>query len=358
MRTPVAHVSRLLKAMAARRDNAPELVAERGRMVGMWQSGMSVRRIAEETGVSVKTVRRWLRRWEEEGHLRSRPRRGRPRATTQEQDNEIVEAVVEHALITSVSIVQHLQLPCNARTVQRRLHEQQFHCYVPAKKERLTQAQRDARLGFALQYLGSDEEFWKSVIFTDETCFCSTQVGKRHCWRLKNTRYNPENIQEIARSGRVSVSFWGWMWAYGPGELVKIDGRLTGIDYIQILEEVLLPSVRVMAFPHPQTIKLVQDNSPIHTSRVVQEWFAQHQEIELIKWPPKGCDLNPIENLWGIMSKDWDVGEERNMHTIERKALEVWESIRRRPNICRRLVESMPERISEVVNVMGGWSHY
>lgn len=45
------------------------------------------------------------------------------------------------------------------------------------------------------------------------------------------------------------------MRAHGPGELVKIEGRFNGQQYIEILEEVLLPSVRAMAVPHPMTIK-------------------------------------------------------------------------------------------------------
>jgi len=37
-----------------------------------------------------------------------------------------------------------------------------------------------------------------------------------------------------------------------------------GEQYRDILEDVLLPSVRTTALPHPEVITLVQDNSPIH----------------------------------------------------------------------------------------------
>ena len=49
---------------------------------------------------------------------------------------------------------------------------------------------------------------------------------------------------------------WGWMWAFGPGELIQIDGRLTSEKYIAILEA-LVRSVRAMAIPAPQPIKVV-----------------------------------------------------------------------------------------------------
>ena len=48
---------------------------------------------------------------------------------------------------------------------------------------------------------------------------------------------------------------------------------------MEILEEVLLPTIREMAIPHPEPILLVQDNSPVHKSKVVDEWFREHPEF-------------------------------------------------------------------------------
>lgn len=114
---------------------------------------------------------------------------------------------------------------------------------------------------------------------------------------MRNTRYEARHINETAKSGRVTVSFHGWMWAAGPGELAKIEGHLNSEEYINILETSLLPSVRAYALPEPENILLVQDRSPIHTSRAMTQWFREHPEIQLVDWPPKGCDCNPIENL-------------------------------------------------------------
>lgn len=54
-------------------------LADRSRFVWMWSTGMSARAIAQETGASVTTICRWIRRWRREGHINTRPRRGRPR---------------------------------------------------------------------------------------------------------------------------------------------------------------------------------------------------------------------------------------------------------------------------------------
>lgn len=161
---------------------------------------------------------------------------------------------------------------------------------------------------------------WENVIFTDETMFCSLQAPKRIVGRPSNTRYQQPYIDERDVSGRVSASFRGWMWQYRPSELVRVEGHFTGEQYINILEEVFLSSVRVMAILALDTIRMVQDISPIHMSRVVREWFQEHPEVEVLDWPPKGADLNPVEHVWCFMKQDWDVGEQKTIQAIESKA--------------------------------------
>ena len=68
--------------------------------------------------------------------------------------------------------------------------------------------------------------------------------------------------------------------------------------YINIPETNFLPLVQAYALPDPQPIYMVQDRSPIHTSRTVKRWFEAHSQIILLDWSPKGADCNPIENLW------------------------------------------------------------
>lgn len=101
------------------------------------------------------------------------------------------------------------------------------------------------------------------------------------------------------------------MWAYGPGELVSLEGRFTAREYIRVLEDNMLPTVRAMAIPDPDPIVFVQDRSPIHNARIVNEWFREHPEIILFNWPSKGCDINPTENLWGIMKSEIEFGPAR-----------------------------------------------
>lgn len=325
--------------------------------MGNYNGGKSINEISRLMGISKATVRLWIRRYEGEGHVMTRPRSGRPKVTSQDDVDRLIAAARQAPKTTAVSWTRELQLPCHPITTRRRLQEAGLGCHVPAVKEELTEANKLARLTFARQYVQYDANFWENVIFTDEKSFSSMATTGKHCWRLPNTRFKARNICERSRSGRVSVSFHGWMWAAGPVELVTIDGNLNAQEYINILETSLLPSVRAYAIPEPNNIMLVQDRSPIHTSRAVMDWFRQHPEIQLIDWPTKGCDCNPIENLWGIMVQEWQVPE-KTREAIQGKAQEVWESIRRRPNICTNLVNSMPSRLQGVIEAQGGWTKY
>ncbi|KAF2887335.1 hypothetical protein ILUMI_18839 [Ignelater luminosus] len=85
----------------------------------------------------------------------------------------------------------------------------------------LNEDHRVARVNFAQQNLNRD---WSRVIFLDEKTFSSSQDSKLSLWRLDNTRYEPNHVLYMQRSGRISVGVLDWIASDGPGELVQIGG--------------------------------------------------------------------------------------------------------------------------------------
>lgn len=339
------------------RANRPELITRRAKIIGYYEAGKGLREISRLLGISRDTVRLWVRRYEEEGHVLTRPRSGGPRVTTPAEDQHIQRAAERAPLSSAVRITREAGVQCHPVTTRRRLHETGKKCFIPARKETLTETHRQARRRFAEAYADAGVDFWRSVIFTDEKCFTSVSSVARQCWRLVNTRYERRHIHESSSSGRVTSSMHGWMWWGGVGELTDIEGHMDAQQYINILETSFLPSVRAYAIPNPQPIYMVQDRSPIHTSRAVTRWFETHPEIILLDWPPKGADCNPIENLWAHMVAEWVV-EEKTREAVMRHARNVWEGMRGTPDMCSNLVDSLPTRLQEVIDAGGGWTRY
>ncbi|KAF2887368.1 hypothetical protein ILUMI_18808 [Ignelater luminosus] len=78
-----------------------------------------------------------------------------------------------------------------------------------------------------------------------ENIFCQVQHfqdTKLLLWRLDNTRYEPNHILETQRSEKISVVL-GWVSSDGPGELIRIDGRMNGAQYVRIVNDILLPGI-------------------------------------------------------------------------------------------------------------------
>ena len=148
-----------------RRD---EKTALRARIIGMTESGKSVRNIARDLGISKSTVSQWIRRWQETGCLTDNPKGRPPRKTTAEEDNSVIQAAERNSHSNAVAIRQELGLQITAKTVRLRLHEAGIHHRVPSKKEHLTERHRQNRLLFAQNYVNRDQDFWARVIFTDE----------------------------------------------------------------------------------------------------------------------------------------------------------------------------------------------
>lgn len=114
------------------------------------------------------------------------------------------------------------------------------------------------------------------------------------------------------------------------------------------MEDVLLPSVEA-GYGKEINIVLIQNNSSVHCSRIVTEWIEEHNQITVLPWPSKTPELNPTENLWGIIMRQWgDLGEPRNIRSakgLHNHAMVVWNRLRGQPRICENLVLLMPPRL-------------
>ena len=64
---------------------------------------------------------------------------------------------------------------------------------------------------------------------------------------------------------------WGYFSAAGTGRLVRIEGKMNGAKYREMLDENLLQSDQDLRLGRRFTFQ--QDNDPKHTAKTTQEWL-------------------------------------------------------------------------------------
>jgi hypothetical protein len=79
---------------------------------------------------------------------------------------------------------------------------------------------------------------------------------------------------------------WGCFSAAGTGRLVRIERKMNGAKYREILYENLLQSAQ----------DLQQDNDPKHILQTTQEWLLD-KSLNVLEWPSQSRNLNLIEHL-------------------------------------------------------------
>lgn len=147
---------------------------------------------------------------------------------------------------------------------------------------------------------------------------------------------------------------WIGFCAKGKLNLAFTSCKMSSPDYIEVLENSLIP---FKAKYRRQKFVFQQDNASIHTSSVTKSWF-ESRKIELMWWPARSPDLNPVENIWGIIVRRiYANGKQYNSIAELKLAISAaWENFEM--ETIKNLVKSMPNRIFQVIERGGRPTDY
>ena len=327
-------------------------------ILSLLDAGHSGEAIAKQTGVSPSAISK----------LRSKKHSALPKAiggrpsklsptNIRHAQHLITSGRAENAVQVTKALSNIINEPLSASTVRLHLKKSGMKAVVKSKRPILSARHRKARLDFAYAHKDWTVEDWKKVIWSDETKI--NRLGSDGCkwaWKRSGEGLSDRLVDGTLKFGGGSLMMWGCMTWEGVGFASKIDGRMDGDLYLQILKDELKQTLEYYGFNPPDTI-FQQDNDPKHTCKKVKEWLEE-QEFDTMGWPAQSPDLNPIEHLWGWLKRRLAEYENppNGIHELWERVQMEWERIP--VEECQKLIESMPRRVQAVLKAKGGYTKY
>lgn len=290
--------------MAPRKKRHEYTEAECTQIQQLDKQSLTQEEIAQRLKLTRSGVGAFLRRIKTRGTTQKKKRPGRPRVDIGSEirhakldlkrgriksAREILDAVVaEHGKRVSLD------------TVKRRMHEEGYRAFKLVRKPLVTRAHPKKRVKLAREWLHHGEDFWRTVIFTDETQINRLSTGHSSFVYLpRNFPFTHLRMQPTASHGGGSVNLWLAICPQGILAYAFFSGGLDAKTYVKIVKTKL---VNAAADYFGDGSWLLQaDNDPAHTASTAIEQLEELGEsrgFSLLPWPAHSPDLNPVENVF------------------------------------------------------------
>ena len=335
-------------------------VSKRTKILTLHQyCSMTQREIAKLVGVSQASVSCIVRKGSKFGSL-SPNRKGRcdrKRKTSPRYEAVLIRESKKNPRKTSDALKKDLEsaeVSISSSTVRRRLIEVGHMARRPVKKQLLTMAMKKKRYNWALKFKDWTCENRRMVLFSDESHFFVQGQQSQHVRRTVGEPVTESHINQFVKHPEKKM-FWGCFSYYGIGPLHLVEGMMISAQYIDVLKSRVVPEMSKL-FPDGSGL-FQQDLAPCHTSKVVK-MFLQEKAIQVLEWPGNSPDLNPIENLWSIIKQKLRGRDCTTKEKLIEAVIHVWHHDQDVTGYCQSLVDSMPNRVRNVIKNRGAHIMY
>ena len=327
--------------------------------IGKIQGGISISRTARDMQKSKSVISRLWNLFRQTGEVKMRPGRGGRPKTTAREDRHIRLLALRDRFKSSSKINRDFRfftrVRISDRTVRNRLKSAGLQSRRPVVGVNMTRQHKRLRLAWARRHGVRQLRHWRYTMFSDESRFnLDFADGRKRVWRRCHERFLPCTVRQHDRYGGGSVMVWGGITYDGRTDLLRVEGRLTGVCYSdEVLRPIVVPFQRRVG----RNFEFQQDNARPHTARVSMD-FLQHHNVTVLPWPAKSPDLSPIEHLWDVIGRR--VRDRRvQPQTLDALFLTLQEEWRTVPRaVIRKLIQSIPRRCQAVIRKHGGHTRY
>jgi hypothetical protein len=259
-----------------------------------------------------------------------------------------------HGERRTASLHQHLLqqgFKVSNRTVRRALHSvPTLRLVHPRQRPFLSKHHLRQRYQWAQAALARRID-WTKVFFVDEKIWqLDGPVRRFKVWHDK--RDAPPLLPRTGTRNR-AIAVWGAFSLNAVPSLVRVPAHLNSEQYCDITARHLVPKM-----PRKHRV-LYHDRLTAHCSKATNAWMKDHG-IRANLFPAKAADLNPIENLWSIVSHRVFSGTRTYVREDDLvTAIEAaWTSIQKDRALRSRLIDTMQRRLTQVVQRKGGCADF
>lgn len=319
------------------------------------RQGLSVRVIASQLqqlgfSDSKSTVQRRVAKLERESCIASNIIKKNRKLLDQRVQRRIRDWIRTEGYLGKMQVHKRLReigYTVSYRTVCRTLKCMRYINFgYPSKKVYMTARHRQLRLAWASQQLQFPLD-WTKVFFADEKQY-RLDGPQRRQKVLYDQRDGAPSVPQRGDSNR-SVHVWGAFSLTTVPPLASLSTHFNSTEYISVLAARFVPYART-----PVPI-LLHDRHSVHKAKRTTK-FLDALSIQVILLPAKSPDLNPIENVWSVVSRQVFPGTVtyRNQDSLLDAVRAAWETVRMNHTLRQHLVDSMTQRFQAVVRAKGG----